>query len=230
MSFDTPPTLMYAAERSSWIARNAGWRTYQRRRAALLRNCYDESRRRAVGTAANPHEQSVPEAFLLRTPASRAAWLETIVLGAAAVAFPVAWPAGRALYRHMARLVTPDPRSLHSVPITALAWIGAILMLGGLAVCDPAAAESFTEAVVVPWVVAQCAGTFMAAAVYGVLEGWLAVRGSTAWWPFPPPPLPKAPSLTKENQARGGLPGPEAPPVPPLRQPRGAEPKKPWEY
>jgi hypothetical protein len=38
----------------------------------------------------------------------------------------------------------------------------------------------------VPWLLAQVPATFAAAAIDGVLEGWLAIDGSTDWWPLTP--------------------------------------------
>ena len=75
----------------------------------------------------------------------------------------------------------------------------------------------------------QGAGTFLMAAVYGILEGWLAVAGSTDWWPFPPPPLPAKESFAKSQQPRSSGPStpPGQPPPPPMRAPRD-ESKPPW--
>ena len=38
----------------------------------------------------------------------------------------------------------------------------------------------------IPWLLAQVPATFAAAAAYGVLEGWLAIDGSSDWWPLTP--------------------------------------------
>ena len=40
--------------------------------------------------------------------------------------------------------------------------------------------------IVMPWLLAQIPATLLAAGVYGVLEGWLAVDGSSDWWPLMP--------------------------------------------
>jgi hypothetical protein len=39
----------------------------------------------------------------------------------------------------------------------------------------------------VPWIVAQVPATLLAAGIYGIMEGWLAVDGSRDWWPMRPP-------------------------------------------
>ncbi|HEX7823301.1 MAG TPA: hypothetical protein VF477_00225, partial [Mycobacterium sp.] len=38
----------------------------------------------------------------------------------------------------------------------------------------------------IPWMLAQIPATFAAAAAYGVVEGWLAIDGSSDWWPLTP--------------------------------------------
>lgn len=230
MRYGEPVTLMYAEERASWIRTNARWKTFQRTRADLLQLAYDEQRRRASGAAPNPHPQSITEYFWLRAATSRAGMVEAVVVVGAGVLFPIAWPAGRALYRWLARRITPEPESLHSIPITALAWIGTVFMVLSALVVNPSGAATMAHAVVLPWVLTQGAGTFMMASAYGVLEGWLAVAGSTDLWPLPPPPLPEERSFTKErrNRTSGAATPPGRHDSTPMRSPR-TEAKKPWE-
>ena len=38
-----------------------------------------------------------------------------------------------------------------------------------------------------PWLIAQLPAALLAAGVYGILEGWLAVDGARDWWPMRPP-------------------------------------------
>ena len=66
------------------------------------------------------------------------------------------------------------------------------------------------------WIALQGAGIFVAASFYGLLEGWVAVPGTTAgWWPFPPPALPPAGSLAVQYDS----PTAGAPPPPDIEQP-----------
>lgn len=225
----TSPTLMYARERASWILNHAGPWAFQRTRGQRLQYEYDNDRRVTAGIAYNPHVQGITERLFLRATQSRAAVLELVVVTGAAVLFPLAWPLGRQLYRWLARRVTPDPASLHSIPITALAWIGAILMGLSAPVIDPSSASSLAGVIALPWLMVQGAGTFLMAAVYGIVKGWLAVPGSTDWWPFPPPPLPETESFTKSQQPRssGAATPPGQRPPPPMRAPRD-DSKPPW--
>src|SRR5271156_5335069 len=39
---------------------------------------------------------------------------------------------------------------------------------------------------ITPWLLAQIPATLLTASIYGVLEGWLAVEGSSHWWPLTP--------------------------------------------
>ena len=66
---------------------------------------------------------------------------------------------------------------------------------------DPSSSDTFAGVVLLPWIMVQGAGTFLMASVYGILEGWLAVRGSTDWWPFPPPRCQKRKASPSSNRA-----------------------------
>lgn len=46
------------------------------------------------------------------------------------------------------------------------------------------------SALVAPWIIAQIPATFLAAGLYGIVNGWLAVDGSADWWPVAPPSTP----------------------------------------
>ena len=49
-------------------------------------------------------------------------------------------------------------------------------------------AGSLAGTVLVPWLLAQVPAALLAAGLYGILEGWLAVDGARDWWPMRPPP------------------------------------------
>ena len=219
-------TLMYARARASWILNHAGPFTFQRTRGQRLQRAIDEHARRNAGVTVNPHVQGITERLFLRDAQSRAAVLELIVVVGAAVLFPIAWPAGVLLYRWLCTKVEAPTFTLHTIPITTLAWIGATLMTLSAIVIDPAG--TLLGVVVLPWIMVQGAGTFIMAAMYGILEGWLAVPGSTDWYPFPPRPLPSSPSLAKEDTDNPNPPVPGSTPTPPMRTPRDPR-KRPWE-
>ncbi|WP_454793802.1 hypothetical protein [Mycolicibacterium lutetiense] len=215
-------TLVFAEKRASWILRNAREYGFQRRRGELLKLEFDDLNRHMAGVDFNMHYQGITERLYLRSNTSRAAIKELIVVVGCAVLFPLAWPLGRLLYRWMAQRITTSPKTADSIPITALAWIGAALMLLGSIVIDPGSASSFMWVLLLPWIMVQGAGTFLMASVYGVLEGWLAVPGSTDWWPAPPPAAMTKKAVPNEASSPKTLASPKP-------RPRQGPPRRPWE-
>lgn len=221
-------TLIYGEERASWTRNHAGPLTFQRRRGELLQRAVDEDRRQRAGIGHNIHIEGVTEQLWLRSPQSRAVMLEYVIVIAAAIVFPIAWPLGRALYRWLARRVDPHGETLHAVPITALATLAAVLILPPTLLLDPSGWQTLSSVIFTPWLWVQGAGVFAAAALYAIMDGWLVVRGATDWWPFPPPPRPIAYSPTKDAQRPNS--GPAVPPGyrPPPRA-RAPRPSPPWD-
>ncbi|MGD9622349.1 MAG: hypothetical protein AB7G47_20190 [Mycolicibacterium sp.] len=219
-------TLMYARERASWILNHAGPYGFQRTRGQQLLARIDERQRTDAGVAYNPHVQGIAERLFLRDTKSRAAVLEMVVVIGAALIFPVAWPGGKLLYSWLTRRVEAPEFTLHTIPITALCWIGTVLMWLSALLITPSG--TLVGVLLVPWVWVQGAGIFLMAGMYGILEGWLVVPGSTDWYPMPPPPLPSSPSLAKEDTDSPSPTLPNERPQPPLRSPRRPTPR-PWE-
>lgn len=215
-------TLVFAEKRASWILNHAREYAFQRRRGELLKAESDNHSRDMAGVDYNMHYQGITEKLYLRSNKSRAALKELLVVAGCAVIFPVAWPAGRQLYRWMARRITPSPTTTDAIPITTLAWIGAVLMLLGSILIDPGDADSFKWVLLLPWIVVQGAGTFLMASVYGVLEGWLAIPGATDWWPAPAPAAPVKKAVPGEAASPQTL-------APPKPRPRQGPPRRPWE-
>lgn len=233
-------TLIYARERAMWIRNHAGPYNFQRRRADLLMTAYDDRKRLVAGTDYNRHVQAVTEKLRRRFIQSLAGWEEALIVAGCAVIFPVAWPLGRLLYLWLVRRVelaraAEASQGLWSIPITALAWISVALELIAAVVIDPSSATTFLGVVLPGWILTQGAGVFLMASVYGVLEGWVAVPGTTGWWPFPPPKLPPAGSFAvqSESHTAGAPPPPGMDKAPkPFRlnkktQKSGSDPK-PW--
>ncbi|MBV9514296.1 MAG: hypothetical protein JO280_09700, partial [Mycobacteriaceae bacterium] len=92
---------------------------------------------------------------------------------------------GVLLYRWM---VTFIPDRLRAYPIPAMLW--SAVGIGTLTAAPYTGGNSLRTALVAPWLLAQIPAAFMAAGVYGILNGWLAVDGSADWWPLAPPPPP----------------------------------------
>jgi len=236
--YEVPPTLIYGELRATRIRNHAGPLKFQSRRGEILQNEVDNDKRQRGGIVQNIHIEAITDNLFLRRPQSRAVMLEYFIVVVCALVFPIAWPAGRALYRWLARRVDPHGETLHAVPITALAWISVALIALPVLFVDPTGWASLGSVILTPWLWVQGAGVFAVAAVYAVMDGWLAVKGATDWWPFPPPPRPVAPSYTKELQRpnNGAAAPPGYRPPPRARAPRASPPwddpqppPKPWE-
>jgi hypothetical protein len=178
--------------RRAWIAGHQGWSTIQRRRAELLGRRV-RARQRAVANAVpDPHDDTELPPLLLRSTISLASRVELLIVMGAAVLAPVGWVAGWGTKHVVTGLI---PGTLRAYPIAALLWSGATL--GALIVLFYDPAPTFTQMVFTPWVCLQVAAAPVVAGVYGIADGWLAVPGSTSWWPLRPPPRP----LTAEDAA-----------------------------
>ena len=70
--------------------------------------------------------------------------------------------------------------------VPRMLWAAVMIGLPMPLLYEPSA--SLVGTLVVPYLFAQIPATALAAGVYGVLEGWLAVAGSRDWWPMRPPP------------------------------------------
>jgi hypothetical protein len=178
--------------RRAWIAANQGWSTIQRRRAELLGRRVRARQREVASAVPDPHDDTILPPLGLRTAHSPAAQVElAIVLLAAAVA-PLGWLAGWAVKSLVTQLI---PQKLRAFPVAAMLWSGAVL--GSLIVLTYDPAPTFGQAVLAPWACVQVATVPVVAGIYGIAEGWLAVPGSTQWWPLTPP----KPPLTAEDAA-----------------------------
>jgi len=168
-------------QRRAWIAAHAGIFLFQKRRAELLGKRIRARDRDRIGVRPDPHDDQVTAPLAFRTASTATGALESALVAAVAIAAPLGWPLGRALYGWITWLI---PDRLRAYPIPALLWtaVACGLPLPGLFDPEP----NLSSAVVTPWVLAQIPAAFLAAAGYGVVEGWLAVDGSTDWWPMTP--------------------------------------------
>ena len=168
------PAEIFDEARRAWIAAHEGIFLSQKRRSELLGKKLRSQIRNRAGARPDSHDDKVTPAWLFRRPSTPLVW---ILIGALPVGLPLAWIAYRCI-------LTLIPEKLRAYPIPALLWAGVACALplpvfyhgcGGL-----------STVLMVPWMLAQIPAVFLVAAVYGVLEGWLAVDGSTQWWPLTP--------------------------------------------
>ncbi|WP_457142092.1 hypothetical protein [Mycobacterium sp. URHB0021] len=111
------------------------------------------------------------------------AGLDAVIVVVAAVLAPLGWIAGRAAYNIVIQLI---PDALRSYPVAAFMWASVITGLPLVLLYDPDA--TLNQTVLVPWLLGQLPAAALAAGIYGILEGWLAVDGARDWWPMRPPP------------------------------------------
>ena len=121
----------------------------------------------------------------LRTAKSPASQLEAAAVVVIALVAPLGWIAGF-LVKHLVTQLIPG--TLRAYPIAIFVWSGALLGLLIVLLYDPAPALG--QILLTPWLCVQVAAVPVVAGVYGILEGWLAVRGSQEWWPLTPPKRP----------------------------------------
>lgn len=170
--------------RRKWIARNQRTFVFQKRRAEMLARQIRDRATENSGARVDPSDDDVIHPFLMRSHQTSYGALDATIVVTAAVLAPLGWPVGRLLYKLTVQLIPDDIRSY---PIAAFAWAAVMIGLPMPLLYDPTA--SLVGTVVVPYLFAQIPAAALAAGVYGVLEGWLAVAGSRDWWPMRPPPI-----------------------------------------
>ena len=135
-----------------------------------------------AGARPNPYDDHATHPLLSRGAKTVEAKLELAIVTLAALAAPLGWPAGRFIYQRIETLI---PDRLRSYPIPALLLIAALLGAVTTLLYDPG--HGLTSAILAPWLIAQLPAAALTAAIYGILNGWLAIDGSTEWWPLTPP-------------------------------------------
>lgn len=171
--------------RREWIARHASVFTIQKRRAEVLNRRIRDRHRKLAGARPSPYDDNVIKPLPARRTDTIEGYVEAAVVVAAALLAPIGWPAGIALYQ---RIVGFIPYRLRSYPVPALLWAGVVL--GALTLCLYQPGTGLATALLTPWLVAQIPATLLAAGIYGILNGWLAVDGATDWWPLAPRRVP----------------------------------------
>ncbi len=202
------PAEVFDEERRAWIAARAGIWLFQKRRAEMLGKRIRARSRAKVGARPEPHDDQVMAPLVFRPSSTPTGSLETVVVAASAMAAPLGWPLGRMLYMAVVGLI---PERLQSYPIIALTWAALLSGAPLPLLYDPS--PSLASSLIIPLLLAQVPATFAAAATNGVLEGWLAIDGSSDWWPLSP-----AQRSVDDNLILG----PDPLPMPTLLDPVGA--------
>ncbi|CAM3426630.1 hypothetical protein [Tsukamurella hominis] len=168
----------YEPTRADWIANHAGPFAFQKRRAEIMWKNIRQAQRANAGVEPNVRAEVVTQAFAYRKHATVVDGVEAAVIAVAAVCAPIGWAGGRLLYKAIERRI---PDQLPSYPITLLLWCNVLV---GLAVLVAMPTSGGLGTVILGgWLLAQLPAVFLAAGIYGILEGWLAVDGSTDLFP-----------------------------------------------
>lgn len=170
--------------RRKWIARNQRTFIFQKRRAEILARQIRDRATENSGARVGPADDDVIHPFLLRSHQTKYAAVDAIIVAVAAVLAPLGWPLGRGLYKLTVQLI---PDGIGSYPIAAFMWAAVVIGLPMPLLYGPG--DSLIGTVVAPYLFAQIPAAVLAAGIYGVVEGWLAVAGSRDWWPMRPPPI-----------------------------------------
>ncbi|WP_122447350.1 hypothetical protein, partial [Mycobacterium pseudokansasii] len=175
------PANIFDDQRRAWIAVHAGVFLFQKRRAELLAKTIRARTRAQVGARPDPHDDQITPPLIFRSTSTTTGSYEAALVAVCALLAPLGWAAGKAAYL---ALVTLIPERLRAYPIPALFWSAAASATPLVLFYDPA--PGLTDTLVLPWLLAQLPAAFAAAALYGLAEGWLAVDGSSDWWPLTP--------------------------------------------
>ena len=169
--------------RRKWIARHQHTFTFQKRRAEILARQIRDRATEKSGARVDPADDDVIHPLIVRPVRTLYAGVDLAIVVVAAVLAPIGWPVGKAIYRGVIQLI---PGELRAYPIAAFMWSAVSVGLPLPLAYTPT--DSLTGTVLAPWLIAQLPAALLAAGIYGILEGWLAVDGSRDWWPMRPPP------------------------------------------
>lgn len=194
------PADRFDEVRRKWIARNQRTFIFQKRRAEILARQIRDRATENSGARVDPADDDIVGPFLLRSHRTVYAAVDAVIVGVAAALAPLGWPAGRALYGLTVRLI---PDRLRSYPVAAWAWAAVATGLPLPLLYRPA--DSIAGTVLLPYLVGQIPAAALAAALCGVMNGWLAVAGARDWWPMRPPPAAETVDFGWEPDP--GLPG-----------------------
>lgn len=171
--------------RHEWITEHAGIWNIQKRRAEKLNRQIRKRIRMTAGARPNPYDDNLTHPHWARKGSTVEITLEGIIILAGALMAPIGWTVGRLMYETIIQFI---PNRLRAYPIPALLYTAGGIGLLTVLLYSPD--DSLTRTLLAPYLLAQIPAAFAFAAIYGVLNGWLAIDGSTTWWPITPPPLP----------------------------------------
>ena len=165
---------MYERERAYWILNHAGIFGIQRKRGQEMLRQQEDANRKKAGLTHNPHVHAVTDSVLFRSGGGAAANLERFLAAAILVIFGPCIPLGKKINTYLEKQV---PTRLASVPILLLTlppipWL--IITVSALPVLK---FSSWWAGMGVYILTVYPAGIMLMTAMYGFLNGWLAIPG-----------------------------------------------------
>lgn len=169
--------------RRRWIARHQHTFIFQKRRAEVLARQIRDRATVKSGARDDPADDDIIHPLIARPVKTAYAGVDLAIVGTAALLAPLGWLGGKLIYRVLIQLI---PGELRSYPVAACMWAAVAVGTPLALLYQPT--DSLAGTVLTPWLFAQAPAAALAAGVYGILEGWLAVDGARDWWPMRPPP------------------------------------------
>lgn len=114
----TPPDR-FDEIRRKWIARYQHGFTFQKRRQEVLARQIRDRAWEKTGARVDPADDDVIHSLFRRGHTTVYALQDLAIIGVLAIAAPMGWPLGKALYHSVIQLI---PEELRSYPITAFMW------------------------------------------------------------------------------------------------------------
>ena len=177
----TPPDR-FDDVRRKWIARYQHTFIFQKRRQECLARQIRDRAWEKSGARVDPADDDVIHSIFMRGANTVYAAKDLLIVGALALAAPLGWPIGKAIYHATIQLIASD---LRAYPVAAFLWSAVVVGFPLPLLYSPS--TSWVGTLIVPWVIAQLPAALLAAGIYGIVEGWLAVDGARDWWPMRPP-------------------------------------------
>ncbi len=177
----TPPDR-FDEVRRKWIARHQHTFTFQKRRQEILARQIRDRAAEKTGARVDSADDDIIHPLFMRSVKTPYLALDFLIVLTAGLVAPIGWILGRFVYRSVIQLI---PGALRAYPIAAMMWSAVVIGIPPAVLLDPGGTAA---GVFVFWLVCQVPAIALAAGIYGILEGGLAVAGSRDFWPMRPPP------------------------------------------
>ncbi len=168
--------------RRKWIARHQHTFIFQKRRQEILARQIRDRAAEKTGARVDPADDDVIHPLPFRRIETIYGALDFLIVLTVGLIAPIGWLVGRFVYRSILQLI---PGELRAYPVAAMMWAAVLIGVPPMVLLD---AGDTAAGLLGFWLACQVPAIALAAGIYGILEGWLAVAGSRDFWPLRPPP------------------------------------------